>query len=86
MVTFQTHFSDHREFLPKYVHFNGQNLRDVLSRLSFWVKNAKIDFLKKGFECSFYRIEMQVVTKWCSRLEKHQTLETLLRVNFLHIF
>ena len=39
------------DFLPKYVHCNGLKLSGVLEELSFtsrfWVKNAKINFLKK---------------------------------------
>ena len=55
---------------------------------SFKVKNAKIDFFgeKKYFECIFDRFEVQVVTVWSSRLEKHQTLAFLLMVEFLRIF
>ena len=44
-------------------------------------------FLKKnGFEISFYKIDVSVVTNWSVRLEKHQTIEILLMVDFLSIF
>ena len=38
----------------------------------FWVENAKFDFYlrKMGFWCSFYKIEVQVVTNWSTRLLK----------------
>ena len=39
-----------------------------------------------GFECSLYKIEVLAVTNWFTRLEKHQTIENLLRVDFLRIF
>ena len=49
-------------------------------------KNAKIDFLRKnGFESSFYKIDVYVVTNWSVRFEKHQTIEILLMVDFLRI-
>ena len=41
---------------------------------------------KNGFEISFYKIDVYVVTNWSVGLEKHQTIETLLMVNFLRIF
>ena len=34
----------------------------------------------------FYKIDVYVVTKWSVRLEKHQTIEILLMVEFLRIF
>ena len=48
----------------------------------------KIDFLRKnGFESSFfYKIDVLVVTNWSVRLEKHQTIEILLMVDFLRNF
>ena len=63
--------------LPIYVHFNGQTLSVVL--------NAKIHFLKKKM-LFFYKIDVKVVTNWSERLEKHQTVEILLMVDFLCIF
>ena len=43
----------------------------------------KSTFLRKnGFESSFYKIDVKVVTKWSVRLEKHQTIEILLMVDF----
>ena len=44
------------------MHFNGQTFSSVFERFSFtsnffWVKNVKIDFLKKnGFESSFIKL------------------------------
>ena len=55
---------------------------------NFWVKNTKIDFLKKKmflnvvFFFFFYKIEVYVVTNWSTRLKKHQTIEILLMVDF----
>ena len=44
-------------------------------------------FLRKnGFESSFYKIDVWVVTYWSIRLEKHKTIEILLMVIFLRIF
>ena len=34
----------------------------------------------------FYKIDVKVVTNWSERLEKHQTVEILLMVDFLCIF
>ena len=52
------------------------------------MKRAKIDFFlkKNGFESSFYKIDVQVVTNWFVRLEKHKTIEILIMVDFLRIF
>ena len=41
---------------------------------------------KNGFGSSFYKIDVKVATNWSVRLEKHQTIEILLMVDFLHIF
>ena len=48
----------------------------------------KSTFLKKknGFESSFYINDNKMVTNWSARHEKHQTIEILLMVDFLHIF
>ena len=35
-----------------------------------------------GFESSFYKIDVEVVTNWFVRLEKHQIFEILLMVDF----
>ena len=55
---------------------------------SFWAKNEKFDFSlrKRGLEFSLYKLEVYVFINWSSRLEKHQTIEILLRVEFLLIF
>ena len=57
------------------MHFNVQNLSGVSEQSSytpqFLGKKCKIDFFEEeGFVCSFYQIEMQVVTNWSSRLER----------------
>ena len=55
--------------------------------LSFWVKDAKVDFFQKkwGLSVFFYKIEAYFVTIWSTRLEKHQANEIELRVEFLRI-
>ena len=72
------------------MHCNGLKLSGVLEEFSitsqfFGFKNAKINFLKKNkrFECSFYRIQVQVIANLPIRLEKHQTLDILLMAEFL---
>ena len=56
----------------------------------FGLTNAKIDFFffirKNGFESSFYKIDVEMVTNWSVRLEKHQTIGIWLMVDFLRIF
>ena len=79
-------------FLRIYVHFNGQTFSSVFEQFSFTskilgLKMQKIDFLRKnGFESSFNKIDVWVVTNWSVRLENHQTIEILLMVDFLRIF
>ena len=47
----------------------------------------KSTFLGKNcFESNFYKIDVYLVTNWSVRLEKHQTIEILLMVDFLRIF
>ena len=41
---------------------------------------------KNGFESSFHKIDVVMVTNWSVRVEKHQTIEILLLVDFLNIF
>ena len=78
--------------LYKYVRFNGQTFSSVFEQFSFTskflgLKMQKSTFFKKnGFESSFYKIDVKVVTKLSVRLEKHQTIEILLMVDFLRIF
>ena len=59
-------------------------LNSFLLLQSFWVKNAKKSLFKEknGFESNFNKIDVQVVTNWSVRLEKHQTIEILLMVDF----
>ena len=79
--------------MPIYVNFNGQTLSSIFEQFSFaskyfGLKMQKSTFLKKknGFESSFYKIEVYVVTNWSVRLEKHQTIEILLMVDFYAFF
>ena len=73
--------------MPIYVHFNGQTFSSVFEQFSFTskffgLKMQKSTFLKKnGFESSFYKIDVSVVTNWSVRLEKHQAIEILLIVD-----
>ena len=54
----------------------------------FWVKNAKIDFLKKisVFSAVFIEIQVQVIATCLVNLKKHKTLDILLMTNFLWFF
>ena len=58
------------DYLPIYVHFNGQKLSSVFEEFSFTskffgLKMQKSTFLEKnGFESSFYKIDVLVVTNW----------------------
>ena len=51
----------------------------------FWFKNAKkkCNEENKGLECSFLRIEVQVISNLSSRLENPQTSTKFLLINFL---
>ena len=73
------------------MHFNGQTFSGVFEQFSFYfkvfgVKNAKIDFFlrKMVLRVVFFinKIDVYVVTNWSVRLEKHQTVEILLMVDF----
>ena len=70
------------------MHFNGQTFSSVFEQFSFTskffgLKMQKSTFFKRnGFESSFYKIDVSVVTNWSVRLEKHQTIEILLMVDF----
>ena len=61
--------------LLKYAHFNGLKFRGALncflSLYDFVVQKCKNQRFEenKGFQCSFYRIEVQVVTTRSGRLE-----------------
>ena len=74
--------------MPIYVYFNGQTLSSVFEQFSFTskffgLKMQKSYFLrKKGFESSFYKIDVWMVTNWSVQLEKHQTMEILLMEDF----
>ena len=74
------------------MHFNGQTFSGILEQLSFTTKffglKCKNHLFneKKCFKCSFYEIEECVVTNLSTRLEKHQLIEILLKVDFFTIF
>ena len=75
------------------MHFNGQTFSSVFEQFSFTskifgLKMRKSTFFKEknGFESRFYKIDVSVDTNWSVRLEKHQTIEILLMVDFLRIF
>ena len=72
------------------MHCNGQELSGVLEEFflslhDFWVQKCKNQLFeeKKRFECSFNRIQVQVIENLPSRPEKHQTLDILLMTDFL---
>ena len=53
------------------------------------LKMQKSTFCKKKMVLRvvfFYKIDVQVITNWSVRQEKHQTIETILMVDFLRIF
>ena len=64
-------------------------LKGALEDFSITTKNLGSKMQKsffveiKRFVCSFYWIEVQVVTNQSSRLEKHQTLDHLLMTDIL---
>ena len=71
---------------------NGLKLSVVwkgfLSLYGFWVQKCKNQLFEenKRFECSFYRIQEQVIANQPNRLEKHQTVDILLMTDFLGTF
>ena len=74
------------------MYFNVQTFSSVFEQFSstskfFGLKCKNRLFLRKdGFESSFYKIDVKMVTNWSVRIEKHQTIEILLMVDFLRIF
>ena len=61
-------------------------LEEFLSLYYFGVQTCKNQLFEENtrFECSFNRIEVQVIANLPSRLEKkHQTLDILLMTDFL---
>ena len=60
--------------------------KSFLSLHDFWVQKSKIQLFEeiKRFECSFYRIQVQVIANLPSRFEKnpHQTLDILIMTDF----
>ena len=60
--------------------------KSFLSLLNFLVRKCKNQLFEENerFDCSFYRIHVQVIDNLRSRLEKtHQTLDILLMTDFL---
>ena len=74
------------------MHFNGQTFSSVFEQFSFTSKffglkmQKSTSLKKKCFGEKFYKIDVQVVTNWPVRLEKHQTIEIVLMVEFLRVF
>ena len=70
------------------MHFNGQTFSGVFGPffiskiLVLKMQNSSFFLIKNGFESSVYIIDDWVVTNWSVPLEKHQTFEILLRVDF----
>ena len=71
------------------MHFNGQKLSSVFEQFSFTSKLFGLKMQKSTFiqekmvlRVVFYKIDVKVVTNWSVRLEKHQTIEILLMVDF----
>ena len=58
------------------------------SQNDFWVQKCKNQLFEenKRFECSFYRIQVQVIANLPRQLEKHQTFDILHMKDFLWIF
>ena len=54
----------------------------------FWVRNAKSNFFeeKMCLLSSFYKIKVQTISYWSSRLKKHQTLEIWLLSAFVRTY
>ena len=75
------------------MHFNGIKLSGALEQFSitsqfFGSKCKTIIFLKKnkGFDCSCFRIEVQVISTSLTELKRHQTPEFSLMNDFLCLF
>ena len=75
------------------MNFNGQTFSSVFEQFYitskfFGLKMQKSIFFKEKMvlRVVFYKIEVYVVTNWSGLLEKHQTIEILLMVDFLRIF
>ena len=60
-------------------------LVEVSITSQFWVSKMQKSFFKenKRFECSVYRIQVQVIVNCLVDLKKHQTLGILLMTDFL---
>ena len=68
------------EFWLKYLHFNGQKLSGFLSLHNFWIKKCKNQFFEenKGCECSFFRIEVQMISNPSSQTFDYLHMNELL--------
>ena len=73
------------------MHFNGQMFSSVFEQFPynskfFGVRTAKIDFLKRKMVLRV--VSIKLTFKWLqtglSDLKKHQTIEILLMVDFMH--
>ena len=65
------------------MHCNGLKLRGALE-VFYKTKKSKNQIFEenKGFECSFFRIEVQVISTRLADLKKHRTPEFLLMNDF----
>ena len=80
MVTFHLFFSDLELMLLKYVYAQICAFQWCFKRvfyhftiLGFKNANNQIFEVNKGFECIFFRTEVQVISNPSSRLEKKHT-------------
>ena len=74
------------------MHCNGLKLNGVLKDFSITsrflgskMQNQLFEESER-YECSFYRIQVQVIANLPSRLKKHQTLDILLMTYFYDFF
>ena len=70
------------------MHFNGQTSSGVFEQFSFTSKFLELKMQKSNFykKSRLNKIDVKLVTNWSVLLEKHQTIEMLLMVDFLRIF
>ena len=74
------------------MHFNRQKFsvvsKQFYSTSYFWFKNAKINFFeeKRDLSAVFIKLKFGWLQTCLTDMEKHKTLEMLLRADFLRIF
>ena len=66
------------------MHFNGQTSSGFFEQFSFTSKFLELKMQKSNFykKSRLYKIDVKLVTNWSVLLEKHQTIEMLLMVDF----